>query len=294
MPTFRIAVLGDLNSDLLLTVAGYPGIGGEALASHQRTQVGGSASNTAIVLQRLNAQARLIACVGNDAAGDAAVAALEGMGIDTRSIARSLVEPTSTNVVILTPGGDRTMFAYRGASAVLDAESVTDTTLEGTDWLHVSGYALLQDPQRGAALRAIELASAAGIPISLDVPTAQWTHAGASIPDVAAHLTLLAISETGAHAIMGDPLGLLEAGCRVLALKRGEHGCRIVTRDEDVSVPAAAADVVDTTGAGDSFAAGAILAVLQGADAATIGQRANRAGARAASTHGAGQALWAT
>lgn len=291
MPTFRIAVLGDLNSDLLLTVAGYPSIGGEALASGQRTQVGGSASNTAIVVQRLNAQARLIACVGNDAAGDAAVATLEALGIDTRSVVRSPVEPTSTNVVILTPGGERTMFAYRGASAVLNADSITDHVLEGMDWLHVSGYALLQEPQRGAALRAITLAGAAGIPVSLDVPTVQWTQAGASILEIASHLTLLAISESGARAIVRDPRDLLEAGCSVLALKRGANGCRIVTRDEDVSVPAAVVDVVDTTGAGDSFAAGAILAVLEAADAVTIGERANRAGADAASTHGAGQAL---
>jgi sugar/nucleoside kinase (ribokinase family) len=105
--------------------------------------------------------------------------------------------------------------------------------------------------------------------------------------------TLLAISERGVHTIGGDPRHLLDAGCRVLALKRGAKGCRILTRDEDVTVPAAVLDVVDTTGAEDSFAAGAILAVLEGVDAATIGARANYAGARAASTRGAGQALFA-
>lgn len=293
MPTHRIAVLGDLNNDLLLTVAGFPSIGGEALASGQRTQLGGSASNTAIVLQRLGAKARLIACVGEDVAGSAALETLRSIGIDTSSIARSSVEPTSTNVVILTPGGERTMFAYRGASAVLSKESITDATLEGMNWLHVSGYALLQEPQRGAALRAMKLASAAGVPMSLDVPTVQWTDTRASILEIASQLTLLAISERGANAIARDPRQLLDAGCRVLALKRGATGCRIVTHDEDVAVPAATITVVDTTGAGDSFAAGAILAVLEGADAATIGERANHAGARAASTHGAGQALLA-
>jgi ribokinase len=269
MPVPRIAVLGDLNNDLLLTVAELPKIGGEALASLQRTQLGGSASNTAIVLQRLGTQARLIACVGDDVAGNAAVQTLDGLGIDTSAIVRSTVEPTSTNVVVLTPGGERTMFAYRGASAVLSANSITGATLNDMSWLHVSGYALLQEPQRGAALRAMELARLAGLRISLDVPTVQWMDAAASILDIVHQLDLLAISE------------------------RGAKGCRIVTHDEDVTAPAVTIEVIDTTGAGDSFAAGAILAVLDGADAATIGARANLAGARAASTFGAGEALLA-
>lgn len=291
MTTPRVAVLGDLNNDLLLTVAGFPKVGGEALASEQRTQVGGSASNSAIVLQRLGAKARLIACVGQDAAGDYAVATLDDVGIDTDFIVRHASEPTSTNVVVLTPDGDRTMFAYRGASAFLSADAVTDAALLDMDWLHVSGYALLQEPQRGAALCAMELAGEAGVPISLDVPTVQWRDAPASILEVAPQLALLVISERGANAIVDDPRVLLDAGCAMLALKRGPQGCRIVTVDEDVSVPAAVVDVVDTTGAGDSFAAGAILAVLDGADATAVGERANDAGGRAVSSRGAGQAL---
>lgn len=291
--TFRIAVLGDLNNDLLLTVAGFPAVGGEQLASKQRSQLGGSASNTAIVLQRLGAQARLIACVGQDVAGIAAVETLDELGIDTSSIVRSPDEPTSTNVVILTPDGERTMFAYRGASAVLAETAITAEALDGVDWLHLSGYALLQQPQRSAALRAISLAAAGGIPISLDVPTVQWRDASDSILELVPKLALLMISEKGATAIAGDPRELLAAGCAMLALKRGANGCRILTRDEDVSVPAAVVDVVDTTGAGDSFAAGAIVAVLNGGDAATIGERANDAGGRAAATHGAGQSLLA-
>ena len=293
MTKFCIAVLGDLNNDLLLTVADFPHIGGESLASEQRSQLGGSASNTAIVLQRLGAQARLIACVGDDVAGNAAVETLDDIGVDTSSIVRSLVEPTSTNVVIRTPDGERTMFAYRGASAVLSEDAIGPATLEGMSWLHLSGYALLQQPQRGAALRAISLAHETGIPISLDVPTVQWRDASDSILEVLPQLALLMISERGAAALVDEPSELLDAGCEMLALKRGERGCRIVTQEEDVSVPASVVDVVDTTGAGDSFAAAAIIAVLEGTDAATIGERANDAGGRAAATHGAGQSLLA-
>ncbi len=286
-----VAVLGDLNNDLLLTIDAFPRIGGEALASEQVAQIGGSASNTAIALQRLGARARLIACVGQDAAGDAAVAVLAGIGVDTRAVVRHPSEPTSTNVVVITPEGDRTMFAYRGASAQLSAGDVAERALDGADWLHVSGYALLQEPQRSAALRAIGLAREAAVPISLDVPTVQWSEASETILEVAAGLAILVISESGAHTIVPDARELLDTGCAMLALKRGADGCRIVTSAEDVTVPAERVEVVDTTGAGDSFAAGVILAVLDGADAATIGERANRAGARAASVRGAGQAL---
>lgn len=289
--TFRIAVLGDLNNDLLLTVDGYPEIGGEALASQQRSQLGGSASNTAIMLQLLGAQSRLVACVGRDAAGDTAVEVLGELGVDTSSIVRSEDEPTSTNVVILTPGGERTMLAYRGASAVLAEQNISDAALEGVDWLHLSGYALLRDPQRGAALRAVELARERGVRLSMDVPTVQWQSAPESILEVAPKLALLLISERGAASIVSEPRELVAAGCEVVALKRGSLGCRILTSADDITVPAEKVEVVDTTGAGDSFAAGAILSVLDGEDPAGIGRRANVAGARAAATHGAGQSL---
>lgn len=286
-----VAVLGDLNNDLLLTIDAYPRIGGEALASGQVSQLGGSASNTAIALQRLGGQARLVSCVGQDAPGDVAVAVLGEIGVQTDAVVRHPSEPTSTNVVVITPEGDRTMFAYRGASAQLSASAIPSGVLDGVDWLHVSGYALLQEPQRSAALHVLALAGAAAVPISLDVPTVQWSEASETILEIVAELEVLVISEAGARSIAADARELLNAGCGMLALKRGAEGCRILTREEDVAVPAEPVTVVDTTGAGDSFAAAVILAVLYGADAATVGARANQAGARAASVRGAGQAL---
>lgn len=98
------------------------------------------------------------------------MADLKTAGVKRDWISRDPLEPTQLNIVAVTPGGERTMFAYRGANARLVPQLVVATLFDGASLLHLSGYALLASPQLDAALSAIAMARSRNIPVTLDIP----------------------------------------------------------------------------------------------------------------------------
>lgn len=295
-PTTEVLVLGDLNIDLALDVPEFPAPGGEGVATRQRIGFGGSASNTAVVLQRLGLRTALLSCVGDDEWGALAIAGIGAIGVDTSLVRRCPDEGTSLNIVAVTPDGERTMLAYRGASARLTPESAP-ADLGGVRHLHISGYALLADPQRSAAVAAARHARAAGVPVSLDVPVDAAGSAPAtlldflSLVDVAVLGTDEARRLTGAGEDAAAARAVAEHGPGMVALKRGAGGALILAEGRLVEIPAPPVTAVDSTGAGDSFCAGLIAGLLRGADAGQAGLLATACGAAAVTVRGAGASL---
>jgi ribokinase len=286
-----VAVLGDVNIDLILDIPAYPPEGGEGIATAQMQLLGGSATNTARALAWLGRPVRMIGRVGQDAAGDRALADLAAAGVETRWIGRDPSEPTQTNVVIVTPGGERTMFAYRGANARLSAADVTAEALDGADLLHLSGYAFLAEAQRGAALRALDLAQAAGVPVTLDIPAGVTAEIAPHLVPVLARLDTVFLTAAdlgplcGAWATAAD---LIARGTVRVVVKSGAGGATL----HDASglaahAPALEVVAIDTTGAGDALAAGQIHARLSGLDAAGCCIAGNAMGALAVTMPGA-------
>ncbi len=291
-----VLVLGDLNIDLALEIPEFPSPGGEGVATRQRIGFGGSASNTAVVLRRLGLRTALLSCVGDDDWGALAIAGIGAIGVDTSLVRRCPDEGTSLNIVAVTPDGERTMLAYRGASARLTPESVP-SDLGGARYLHISGYALLADPQRSAAVAAARYARAAGVPVSLDVPVDAAGSAPAtllgflSLVDIAVLGTDEARRLTGAAEDAAAARAVAGYGPGMVALKRGAGGALILAEWRPVEAPAPPVTVVDSTGAGDSFCAGLIAGLLRGADAGQAGLLANACGAAAVTVRGAGANL---
>jgi ribokinase len=292
-----VAILGDINVDLSLQVAAYPPEGGEGIAERQMHGIGGSATNTALILARLGQPVRFIGRTGTDAWGDWCVAEMAAAGIDTRWISRDAEEPTQLNIVVVGASGERTMFSYRGANVKLDADDVEPAALTDTTLLHLSGYALLKAPQSNAALRAVDLARAANIPITLDIPSGIAGAIGPAVMTLLPHIDTLFLGESDAKLLgsQGQPatLGaaaraLLEGGATNVVIKRGAEGSVLYRKGEELHSPAVKVDVIDTTGAGDAFAAGYIFGVLAGLSASATGALANVAGAIAASNLGPG------
>jgi ribokinase len=234
MAAGSVVVLGDLNVDAVLAIPAYPAPGGDALASHAHLQAGGSAANTAVVLAKLGLAPRLIARAGRELWGDWAQAELQRAGVDTALVQRDEAAPTGLFFIPVTPDGERTMFGLRGANVNLDPHCVAPA-LANARWLHLSGYALLEAPQREAALRAIEVAEAGGVPISLDVgryPALQQTDL---VRRLLPRLALCVLDLDAAQAVLGDR-----------------------------PAPAAAAEAVAATGVG-------LVGLTLGAEAATCG-----------------------
>lgn len=287
-----VVLLGDINIDLLLEIENYPVEGGEAIAARQTTSLGGSTTNTAITLARLGLEARLLGRVGSDAWGAHALANLETAGVDLGWISKDPVEPTQLNLVAVTPSGERTMFAYRGANARLGPDLVLPALFHGASLLHLSGYALLASPQLDAAISAIALARSQDIPVTLDVPAGIVPQIASVILRLIDQIDTIMLGGQDLAALNStSPASLLQAGARRVVIKRGRDGSSLYERDIEIDVPGFQAQAVDTTGAGDAFAAGLIMGMLRNCDPWECCRIANALGAAAVRQVGGGLAM---
>ncbi|MGO4103356.1 carbohydrate kinase family protein [Leifsonia sp. YAF41] len=293
-----VCVLGDLNVDLGLDIPAFPPPGGDGVAHRQRLGFGGSAANSALMIHRLGLPTSLLSCVGTDVWGDFSVGQLIEEGIDPTHIVRDPTQPTSLNVVAVTPDGERTMLAYRGASGQYSADALPVAALSTARHLHVSGYALLSDPQRTAAFRAAEITRAGGGTVSLDVPVDPVTAVPETLCRFMALVDTVIVGSPEAQKLTGfsDDVRAAEAlaalGVSLVAIKQGADGSLLLRDGVMVQVPTHRVLVVDTTGAGDSYCAGLIAAELAGeTDLAVIGRLANCCGTAAVGTTGAGANL---
>ncbi len=293
----EVATLGDINVDVLMSIPAYPPPGGDATTEHIVTRVGGSAANTAIVLAKLGVAVRLIGRVGKGLWADLALRALSESGVDIAAVQRDLSVSTGIFFIPVTPDGERTMFGYRGANARTDPAAIDRDTLDDARILHVSGYALLESPQREAAGRAIELAQQNGIAISLDMGLPAALNATGDIRRLLPRLSICVLGVDEARALVdaGTPSeaasALIDRGVQVVGLKLGAAGCVIADASRIEPVPALDVAAVDTTGAGDAFGAGLIFGWLRGLSLPATGRLATALGSLATTAWGAGPAL---
>lgn len=293
----RIAILGDINIDVLLPIEAYPEAGGEAIAPQILTSLGGSAANTAVVLARLGCQVNLIGRVGNDVWGEIALTALASSGVDLAAIQRDEQAATGMMFMLVTPDGERTMFGHRGANVRTDPVLITEHLLRGCDWLHLSGYALLEAPQRQAARRAVELARGLNLPVSLDTAYLPALVVPQEISSLLPGLKLCILGRSEARVITGENdiekaiNALSAAGVGLIGLKLGAHGCLVSDGQHSWEVPPFPAQAVDTTGAGDAFSAGMIFGLLNRLSLPACGILGNAGGSLAVRVLGAGTVL---
>lgn len=295
-----IVLLGDINIDLVLDIPAYPLEGGEAIATAQRHMLGGSATNTAIALSRAGHDCRLIGRVGQDAWGDQALSSLEKIGVSTAWIGRDPLEPTQTNIVTVGKSGERTMFAYRGANAQLSPAFVSEDVFEGAALFHLSGYALLQSPQSDAAMRAIALAQAHQVPVTLDIPAGVALSIAPQVRNFLAKLDTIMLGGADLAPLAGRGpdisaeealTSLLHQGVKRIALKHDVAGSSLYQKSGVECAPWFAVDAVDTTGAGDAFAAGHIIGRVSGFSGSECCRLANAFGAVAVTRQGAGTSM---
>jgi len=293
--TPAIVVVGDLMVDVVAAAAAPLA---HASDTHARVRWtgGGAAANVAAWLAEAGAPVALVARAGDDVAGRAAVAQLRDAGVDVR-VALDGERATGTCVVVIGADGERTMLPDRGANLALAPGDLPAELFVGGAHLHLSGYVLLHDGPRAAGLRALEHAREAAMTISIDPASAAplqasgpervlgWI-AGADLLlpnlDEAQVLTGEREPEAAGRALAA------RAGAREVVVTLGAGGALWTDGRTLVRVDAAPVGaVVDTTGAGDAFAAGWLAARRGGADPAEALRAACALGARAASRPGA-------
>jgi sugar/nucleoside kinase (ribokinase family) len=265
----RIATLGDVMLDVIVRLEEPLAPGGDVRAA-TRAGTGGQAANVAAWAASLGAEARCIAKRGDDAAGELVARELAARGVEL--VGPVVAGATGVVVSIVGADGERSLASDRGVAPSLEPSELDAGWLD-CDVVHVSGYALLREPVSDAALLAATIARDRGARVSVDV--AAWTEIRAFGPvrfreliDVVAPDVLFATEaewEMLGGAYLSAPTGVI---------KRGPRGVTIVTEDARLDLSPIDAEVVDTTGAGDAFAAGFLLggsledAARRGLDAA--------------------------
>ncbi len=290
----QVVALGDVNVDIIAHFPFYPAKGEDALAHSTEIHCGGSAANTAMALARLGIEVSLIARLGPDSLALRALHSLSAAGVISSDLQRDATTMTGLMYVIVTPDGERTILGHRGANVLTDPAQIREESFRTAKLFHLSGYALLADPQRSAALLALEMACRHGLTVTLDpgmaVPLAVLNEMRALLPVVDILLPSLAEARhlTGRREPEECARALLDAGVQAVALKLGREGSLIATGDRLFRAPGFAVEVRDSTGAGDSFAAGVIAGFLGGLDWPGMAVLGNALGAMTAAQVGAG------
>lgn len=240
-----ICALGDLLLDVIVRLDG-PIARDTDTYGRTRVGAGGQAANVCAWVAELGGRARFIGKRARDAAGRIVVEELERRGVEV--VGPEVEAGTGTVVSIATPNGARTMLSDRGVAPAFAPDELRAEWLADCDWLHIPGYSLAREPLAQTALAAAGRAPR----VSLDLSsTAAVEGVGVDrFRALAGQLRPATVFATEAEATLVGPIG--EA---TLVLKRGARGCTVNGRD----FAPRKADVIDTTGAGDAFAAGYLL-----------------------------------
>lgn len=235
-----------------------------SLSTHRAT--GGAACNTIAALAKLGATPGLIGKVGEDENGRFFTATLQDYGVTTNLLSGGL--PTGIASTFISPGGERTFCTYLGAAATLKAEDLSPEMFEGYTYFYIEGY-LLQD--HDLILRAMQLAKQAGLQICLDMASYNIVEEEREFFAmlIERYVDIVFANESEARAYTGkDPMEALDeisSLCSVAIVKTGKEGSLIKKGTEFVQVtPVPVEKVVDTTGAGDFYAAGFLYGLVCG------------------------------
>lgn len=261
-------VLGTVNRDHVVVVEHHPIPGETLLGDSYGFGTGGKGSNQAVAAARAGVAPVFISAVGDDSAGRELLADLESKGVDISHVARLAGHPSGVALITVSRDGENSIVVAAGAGAALSA-----------DWAASTVAALVRP---GSVLLAqLELplpvvvatslaASAAGARFALNLsPSQEVPEALLSIADP------LIVNAGEASALAGETFASLDdaarvaralaSRCRSVVITLGERGAIVADRAGAEHFPAKKVPVVDTTGAGDSFAGALAAALVMGA-----------------------------
>jgi sugar/nucleoside kinase (ribokinase family) len=255
---------------------------------------GGSAANTVAGIASFGGDAAYIGRVAGDTFGTLFTHDLRATGVQFDAPLASDGEATGRSLVIVTPDAQRTMFTFLGAAANLDPSYVDDSLIASAQVTFLEGYLWDQPAAMEAFRRAAASAHAAGrrVALTLSDPFCVERHRDEFRELVEQQVDVLFANEDEIRLLyevdsFDAALQLVREHCEMAALTRGSRGSVVVAGDEVHVIDVVPVDVVDTTGAGDLYAAGFLYGFTHGQDLATSGKLASLAAAEVISHLGA-------
>jgi len=250
----RVVCLGDLLLDVIVRLDEPLTSGADAVAV-THAGAGGQAANVAAWAAELGAEARFVCKRADDAAGRVVDEEIRAHGVEV--VGPVVGGRNGVVVSVVGPDGDRTMASDRGVAPDLAPEELDPDWFTGANVLHLSGYSLMRTPIDAAAVRAGELARAAGARISLDLSA--WTRIREFGPAAfRERVEALAPDVVFANEPEWEIVGGAYALARTAVVKRGARGIAVFG-EEEVELPPVPAEALDATGAGDALAAGFLV-----------------------------------
>lgn len=232
----------------------------------RRRSAGGSAANTISGLARLGASTGFIGKVGSDSSGEYFEKEMTSHCIRTHVIRGT--RPTGQCISLISRDSERTMTTYLGAAVELDARDLDPGMFSGFDFLHIEGY-LVQDHMLIES--ALKMAKAAGIEISLDLASFNIVRENIVFLRriIEQYVDIVFANEEEALAFTGkslphEALQQMAPTCKMGIVKIGPRGSLIQDRDRHYRIDCLRARAIDTTGAGDLYAAGFLYGRIHG------------------------------
>ncbi|MFM8704623.1 MAG: ribokinase [Planctomycetia bacterium] len=286
----RIVVVGSANTDLVVRVPALPRPGETVIGGTFVSVGGGKGANQAVAAARSGGSTTLIAKLGADAMGDAAVAAFAAEGIDTTFISRDLATASGVAFILVDDRGENSIAVASGANDRLlpaDIDRAHDA-IRAADMLLVQ----LEIPL-DTVRHAVAVAHAAGVPVILNPAPARPLHAG-----LLAQVAILTPNETEAElltrlAVTDEPSAavaagrLIAAGPRSVVITLGRRGAVVAAAAAPAPVAGHDVAALDTVAAGDVFNGCLAVALAEGKSLVEAAAFANAAAAIAVTRHGA-------
>ena len=255
---------------------------------------GGSAANTCAVAAGLGARVAYIGKVADDQLGSVFRHDIDAVGVHFPTAALSGGAPTARCLILVTPDGQRTMNTFLGACVTLGEADVDPALVAAAEVTYLEGY--LFDPLEAQAAfkKAATAAHAAGRQVALSLSDAFCVnrHRAAFLDLVANHVDILFANEAEITALyerntFEEAAEAARKDVALAALTRSEAGSLILRGTETVHVAAVPTKVVDTTGAGDAYAAGFLAGLTSGKSLEICGRMGSIAAAEIISHYGA-------
>jgi sugar/nucleoside kinase (ribokinase family) len=282
-----VVCLGIMVADIVgRPMHSLPELGSLVLVDEMSLHTGGCAVSTGSALARLGLPVKLIGKVGADPFGDFLVNELEMRGVDINGVKWDDKVGTSATMAMVAPEGERRFVHYIGANASLTLDDIDFGVIKQASILHIAGSLVMPGIDGEPTAKILKTAKESGVVTFLDTvwdDTGRWNELlGPCLP----YLDYFVPSLPEGQAITGekDPVAVAQAlqarGVGVVGLKMGEDGCVVLGPEgEIVQYPSYRVDVVNTTGAGDAYAAGFIAGVWHGWSLEKTARFANAVGA---------------
>ena len=240
---------------------------------------GGSAANTMAGFASFGGKGGFIGKIADDALGKVFAHDIRALGVRFETQPLVMGAPTGRCLILITPDGQRTMNTFLGASVELHAGDVDPDMIASAQITYLEGYLFDREQAKHAFIKAAECAHEAGhrVALTLSDPFCVDRHRSDFLRLVESHVDILFANEEEIKSLymqqnFDDAASAVSKHCEIAVLTRSEKGAVIRNGAKTIAVPAAPAKVVDTTGAGDQYAAGFLYGFTEGMALEKCGQ----------------------